>query len=64
MVVEEFQIANDTRGATLTFALDSGTDRSPRQSRHLSFIAEFTADIRHVKGTSNIVADMLTCRLD
>ena len=44
----------------LTFALESGTDRSPRQSRHLSFIAEFTADIRHVKGTSNIVADMLS----
>ena len=44
----------------LTFALDSGTDRSPRQSRHLSFIAEFTADIRHIKGTSNIVADMLS----
>ena len=27
----------------LTFALSNNADRSPRQSRHLSFIAEFTA---------------------
>ncbi|GFO45478.1 Pol polyprotein [Plakobranchus ocellatus] len=34
----------------LTFALSSETDRSPRQTRHLTFIAEFTTDIRHIKG--------------
>ena len=33
----------------LTTALASQTERSPRQTRHLSFIAEFTSDIRHVK---------------
>ena len=53
----------------LTFALPSTTDRSPRQTRHLSYIAEFTNDIRHVKGDVYIVADALsspelsTCQL-
>jgi hypothetical protein len=34
--------------------------KSDRQRRHLSFIAEFTADIRHVAGPDNIVADTLS----
>ncbi|GFR90282.1 Gag-pol polyprotein, partial [Elysia marginata] len=37
----------------LTFALTSQTDRSSRQTRHLSFIAEFTTDIQHIKGKFN-----------
>ena len=45
----------------LSFALDSAADRLPRQTRHLSFIAQFTTDIRHVKGTANVVADALSC---
>ncbi|GFS18965.1 Pol polyprotein [Elysia marginata] len=44
----------------LTFALTSQTDRSPRQTRHLSFIAEFTTDIQHIKGKFNVVADTLS----
>jgi Integrase zinc binding domain len=28
-----------------------------RQGRHLSFVAEFTSDIRHIAGEDNIVAD-------
>ena len=44
----------------LTFALSNNADRSPRQSRHLSFIAEFTSDIRHAKGKFNVVADTLS----
>ena len=44
----------------LTFAFTSGADRSPRQTRHLSYIAEFTSDVRHIKGTSNVVADTLS----
>ena len=45
----------------LTHALVSVTDnRSPRQTRHLSFISEFTSDIRHIKGQNNIVADTLS----
>ena len=41
-------------------ALSSSVDRSPRQTRQLSFIAEFTTDIRHVPGSSNVVADLLS----
>ena len=44
----------------LTTALASLVERSPRQTRHLSFIAEFTSDIRHVKGVDNEVADALS----
>ena len=32
----------------LTFALSSSVDRSPRQTRQLSFVAEFTSDIQHI----------------
>ena len=48
----------------LTFALTSqSSSHSPRQARHLDFIAQFTSDIWHVKGTDNPVADALS-RLD
>ncbi|GFR84974.1 Pol polyprotein [Elysia marginata] len=30
---------------------------SARQQRHLAFISEFTTDIRHISGKSNVVAD-------
>ena len=45
----------------ITHALTSNTDnRSPRQTRHLSFISEFTSDIRFIKGERNVVADALS----
>ena len=45
----------------LTFVLQSSSDRrSPRQSRHLSFISEFTTDIRYIEGQANQVADALS----
>jgi RNase H-like domain found in reverse transcriptase/Reverse transcriptase (RNA-dependent DNA polymerase) len=34
--------------------------KSDRQRRQLSFIAEFTAEIRHIAGQSNVVADTLS----
>ena len=41
--------------------MSSETERaSLRQTRHLSFIAEFTTDIRYVKGETNFVADALS----
>ena len=47
----------------LTTALLKSTDpHNPRQSRHLAAIAEFTSDIRHVDGKSNLVADALSRR--
>ena len=44
----------------LTNAIDSATERSPRQTRHLSFISEFTTDQQHVSGKHNVVADALS----
>ena len=45
----------------LTHALLSSTDnRSPRQTRHLSYVAEFTDDVRYIKGERNIIADALS----
>ena len=44
----------------LTFAFSSSADRSPRQTRHLSYIAEYTTDVRHISGTDNVVADTLS----
>ena len=44
----------------LTFALNSRSDYSDRQLRHLSYIAEYTNDIRHIKGIDNTVADSLS----
>ena len=38
----------------------SPSDKSPRQTRHLSFISEFTTDIRYVKGTDNVISDGLS----
>ena len=41
--------------------MSSVTERaSLRQTRHLAFIAEFTTDIRYVKGETNFVADALS----
>merc|ERR1712024_188582 len=44
----------------LTTAMASLTDRSPRQTRHLTFVSEFTSDIQHVSGKTNVVADALS----
>ena len=41
-------------------ALTSLADRSPRQTRQLSYIAEFTSSIQHVPGPANVVADALS----
>ena len=45
----------------LLFALKShSSNHSPRQDRQLDFIAQFTSDIRHIKGEDNSVADALS----
>jgi hypothetical protein len=45
----------------LTFSLHTKSDKySPRQLRHLDFIAQFTRDIQHIQGSKNPVADALT----
>ena len=45
----------------LTFALHCQSDSwSARQQRHLSYLARYTSDIRHVAGKENVVADCLS----
>ena len=44
----------------LTFTISSNADRSPRQTRHLSFVTEFITDVRHIPGKTNVVVDMLS----
>ena len=45
----------------LTFCLSKTSEPwSGRQQRHLSYISEFTTDIRHVRGKDNSVADTLS----
>ena len=55
----EFHILTDHKPHT--YCLVSNTERSsPRQVRHLAFIAEFTCDIRHMSGSNNVAADALS----
>ena len=54
-----FFIATDHK--PLTFAIKSASSKfSPRESRHLAYIAEFTTDVRHVQGSANAAADALS----
>lgn len=55
----DFAIFTDHK--PLTFALNQKSDKhSPRQSRHLSFISQFSTTIKHISGKNNIVADSLS----
>lgn len=45
----------------ITFAFKKPTDScSPRQFRYMDFITQFSTDIRHISGKSNVVADALS----
>ena len=45
----------------LTYALRSSGDKySPREIRQLDYISQFTADIQHISGVDNTVADALS----
>ena len=45
----------------LTFAFNQKRDKcSPSQFNHLDFVSQFTADIRHISGQDNVVADALS----
>ena len=55
----QFVIYTDHR--LLTFALLSKPDKySPRETRHLDFVSQFTNDIWHISGKQNAAADALT----
>ena len=54
--IEGRQFTIFTNHKPLTFAFASAVERSPRQTRHMSFISEFSTDVRHVSGKDNVVA--------
>ncbi|TNN10300.1 Retrovirus-related Pol polyprotein from transposon 17.6 [Schistosoma japonicum] len=55
----EFAIFTDHK--PLTFSMKSSSDKySPRESRHLDYISQFSTDIRHISGANNVVADALS----
>ena len=55
----QFHIFNDHK--PLTFLPSFRSNRhSPRQTRQLDYILQFTSDIRHVRGADNAVADALS----
>ncbi len=55
----EFHILTDHK--PLVYAIHTlSSKHSPRQARQLDFIAQFTSDIRHVKGNDNVPADALS----
>jgi RNase H-like domain found in reverse transcriptase len=60
-MLEERKFTILTDHKPLTYALFRTTDPGTvRQSRQLSYVAEFTSDIQHIKGVDNIVADTLS----
>ncbi|BHF71159.1 hypothetical protein SprV_0401421400 [Sparganum proliferum] len=55
----DFSVHTDHK--PLTYALKAKPDRySPREVRHLDYISQFTADIRYVRSSDNVVADALS----
>lgn len=45
----------------LTFAFKQNLDKaSPRQARQLDFVGQFSTDIRHISGSENVTADLLS----
>lgn len=54
-----FTIFTDHKPITFAFNKDPSKS-SPRQARYLEYVAQFTTDVRHIKGKDNIVADALS----
>ncbi|GAA6090401.1 uncharacterized protein K02A2.6-like [Tachysurus ichikawai] len=56
-----FSVASSAQMSTSTALLTESCWRySRQQQRHLAFISEFTTDIKHIDGKSNVVADCLS----
>ncbi|KMQ83185.1 gag pol polyprotein [Lasius niger] len=55
----KFTVYTDHKPITYAFRQDP-LKSSPRQTRHLEFIGQFTTDIQHVAGKENVVADALS----
>nr|CDS33596.1 gag pol polyprotein [Hymenolepis microstoma] len=60
-ILERHQFTIFTDHKPLVYAFRAAANHhSPRETRHLDFIAQFTNDIRHIDGTSNVVADAMS----
>jgi hypothetical protein len=60
-MLEGHQFTIYTDHKPLTYALSRTSDPwSARQARQLSYLAEHTADIRHIAGEENVIADTLS----
>ena len=55
----QFHVLTDHKPPTFTLSSQSH-NHSPRQVRHLDFIAQFTSDIRYIQGTANTAANALS----
>ncbi|BHF65886.1 hypothetical protein SprV_0200890000 [Sparganum proliferum] len=56
---QDFTVFTDHK--PMTFALRPHSDKyNPREIAHLDYISQFTTHIRHIDGTKNKVADMLS----
>lgn len=56
---QKFCVLTDHKPLTFLSSFHPG-QHSPRQTRHLDYILQFTSDIRHIKGSNNPVADALS----
>lgn len=56
----ELIIYTDHKPLTFAFSRKISEKETPRRTRQLLFISEFTTDIRHVCGNENVVADCLS----
>lgn len=60
-ILEGRQFTIFTDHKAITYAINVASDNhSPRESRQLSYISQFTSDIQHIPGKQNIVADCLS----
>jgi transposase InsO family protein len=56
----DFHILTDHKALTFALKKKDPSNWTPRQQRQLSFIAEFTTDLRYIAGKENVVADALS----
>nr|CDS25349.1 gag pol polyprotein [Hymenolepis microstoma] len=60
-ILEGRQFTIFTDHKPLIYAFRAAADHhSPKETRHLDFIAQFTSDVRHIDGASNVVADAMS----
>ncbi|XP_064463435.1 uncharacterized protein LOC135374389 [Ornithodoros turicata] len=55
----QFTVFTDHKPLVYAFSSCS-TSYTPRETRHLAFISEFTTDVQHISGADNVVADALS----